>query len=232
MNSGTTNSNHLLRLDPSVYDQFAPASDHIDTVQLVGRHIESHLGSVKHIVRYKNPAGFSTDIQIVPPTLGRNYYTLVSSGMSDKPMTTPANLHQYRYAELYMHMPDNWKHDPGEPNADLWPIDLMLKLAQLPHNTASWLGYGCCISFEELASPTRNAFTSVLLASSLYEHEQFQTLQASPSKRIHFYNVCPLYAEEQELVQLAGATYQEDLFILKGLTGAVDFDRKSVLSIN
>ena len=231
MKTGTTKPNRLLRLDSSVYDQFAPASDHIHTVKSVGHHIKAHLGPIEHIVREKVQGKIQIDIQIIAPSPNRNHVTLITSGMSDQPMTTPINLHQYRFAELYMRVPASWTYDFSRPDSEAWPIDLLLKLARLPHQNKTWLGYGHSISFEDLA-PCSNpaAFTGVLLASSLLEYERFQTLQASPGKRIHFYNVCPLHNDELELVQQIGPTYMEDLLISQGLTGAFDVHRQSVLA--
>jgi len=197
---------------------------------MVRSHIEAHLGPIEHIVREKVQSKIQIDIQIVAPASNRNHFTLVTSGMSDQPMTTPINLHQYRFAELYMHVPSNWHYGSNHPIVT-WPIDLLLKLAQLPHTTASWLGYGHSISIDDLApSSNPTAFTGVLLASSILEHECFQTLQASLGKRIHFYNVCPLLNDELELVQQTGPTYMEDLLISQGLTGAFDVHRQSVLA--
>ena len=148
MNTGTINPNRLLRLNPSVYDQFAPASDHVDTVKLVRRHIEAHLGPIEHIIREKVQGETQIDIQIVAPASNRNHVTLITSGMSDQPMTTPINLHQYRFAELYINLPPSWRFDSM---TNTWPIDLLLRLAQLPHTTVSWLGYGHSITFDNLA---------------------------------------------------------------------------------
>jgi hypothetical protein len=226
MTSRIHNPNRLLRLDPSVYDQFASTCEHIDTVRRVTAHIEAHLGSVEHIYRGKIQGQPQIDILTIPPTSHRDSFTIVTAGMSDLPMTTPRNLHQYRFAELYMHMPATWNYDTAP-----WPIELLAELAQLPHKTASWLGYGHNTSLDDHGiSSVPLPFTGALLASSLFQNEQFQTLQVSPGKRIYFYNVCPLQADELELVQRTGPTYLEDLLISQGLTGAVDVHRQSVLA--
>jgi hypothetical protein len=45
------------------------------------------------------------DIHIVEPTAARNYYTLVTSGMSDRPMAAPEECRECRYAELVISLP-------------------------------------------------------------------------------------------------------------------------------
>ena len=226
MNSGTHSPSRLLRLDPSVYDQFAATCEHIDTVRTVTHHIAANLGSVRHILRGKIQEQPQIDILVVPPTPQRNYFTLATAGMSNQPMTTPTNLHQYRFAELYMHMPANWNYE-----IDPWPSELLVQLAQLPHKTNSWLGYGHHTSFDDLeAISAPSPFTGILLASSLFQREQFQTLQASPGKRIYFYNVCPLYADELKLAQQAGPTYIEDLFMAMKPIIPTDASRPSILN--
>lgn len=225
MTSGTHNPNRLLRLDPSVYDQFASTCEHIDTVRIVTSHIEAHMGSVEHIYRGKLQSQPQTDILTITPSSHRDSLTIVTAGMSDLPMTTPPNLHQYRLAELYMQMPATWNSE-SEP----WPIELLSTLAQLPHRTGSWLAYGHSTAFDELgAGCVPRPFTGALLASSLLQDEQFQILQVSPCKRIHLYNVIPLHADELDLVRSTGPTYMEDLLISQGLTGAFDVHRQSVL---
>ena len=49
------------------------------------------------------------DVHWVQPTPKRPYHTLVTSGMSDKPMTVPAGAEHLRFAELMLCLPPEWQ---------------------------------------------------------------------------------------------------------------------------
>ena len=49
------------------------------------------------------------DLHWVKPTAERPFHTLVTSGMSNLPMTTPPGAEEVRYAELSICLPADWK---------------------------------------------------------------------------------------------------------------------------
>src|SRR5262245_6536122 len=66
------------------------------SIKAIGDHIERHLGAypmvwheiVSHLVHI--------DLHIVPPSKKRPYYSVVTSGMSDQPMSVPKGAGEFR----------------------------------------------------------------------------------------------------------------------------------------
>jgi len=88
---------------------FVPATGDSDSIDRISQHIESHIGKpvtvfhelVSHLVHI--------DIHVVYPTPERDYYTLITSGMSNQPMKPPPGAEVMRYAELVICLPPTWK---------------------------------------------------------------------------------------------------------------------------
>jgi hypothetical protein len=89
-------------------------------------------------------------VHVFPPTAGRPFAVLVTSGMSARPMNVPfgvARRRERENAELCMLLPAAWPlavaaaHGAPEESA-YWPIRLLRELARLPHEQGTWLGVG------------------------------------------------------------------------------------------
>ena len=83
------------------------------------------------------------DLHIVMPTEERPAITVVTSGMSERPMRSPAG---DLYAELMLVLPPTWP-TPDDPDFEspsgYWPYRLLKELARLPHeyDTLLWTGH-------------------------------------------------------------------------------------------
>jgi hypothetical protein len=70
------------------------------TIAGVVRHITEHIGPPRFVFHELFSDLVHVDVHLVDPTPERNYYTLVTSGMSDRPMTVPKGAEALRFAEL------------------------------------------------------------------------------------------------------------------------------------
>jgi hypothetical protein len=63
------------------------------------------------------------DVHVTPPSPGRPRYTLVTSGMSDRPMSVPPGIDS-RYAELMTALPADWPltAEAFRDEATYWPV--------------------------------------------------------------------------------------------------------------
>jgi hypothetical protein len=78
-------------------------SAEFELVTSVSRHLDaivSHIGKPETVLHELVSELVHVDIHVVVPTPKRNCYTLVTSGMSDRPMNVPAGLEELRFAEL------------------------------------------------------------------------------------------------------------------------------------
>src|SRR5262245_46646862 len=72
-------------------------------------HIEKHWGDATTVFQDIIASEYiHVDIHVVAATKSRPYHTLITSGMSDRPMTVPKGAEELRLAELVMSLPASW----------------------------------------------------------------------------------------------------------------------------
>ncbi len=137
----------------------------------------------------------------------------------------PSGQEDWRFAELVLLLPHDWKH-PRQANGDtewMWPVTLLRQLAYHPHQNATWFGSPPAIVANgnppETLGPNTKQTGVVLLPDVL---DLKPPLETSVGKRIHFFVVTPLYAEEQEFERKHGSK----LFLQRL------FDRKVSLEVD
>ena len=141
------------------------------------------------------------DVHLVPAAADRPYLTLVTSGMSARPMKVPPDLDepdQWSLAELCLFLPPVWKIDQ-EAFADethYWPVRLLKMLARLPHMFDTWLGWGHSIPNGDPAQPyapgTRLA--GALIIPPFAQPEEFFVVAGAPT--LHVFQILPVTAAE------------------------------------
>ncbi|MFW6598258.1 suppressor of fused domain protein [Propionibacteriaceae bacterium Y2011] len=71
-------------------------------------HLTKHLGEEFHILHEVLSSGIHLDVHVFAPTDRIPYLTLVTSGMSDLPMSVPAGLESRSRLELMLGLPSDW----------------------------------------------------------------------------------------------------------------------------
>jgi hypothetical protein len=119
-------------------------------------------------------------VHVVAPGGERPVYTLVTSGMSERPMATPGAGDVY--AELALVLPPFWPAPGSEEMrtpAGHWPYRLLQDLARLPHEFDTWLRNGHTVPNgdppEPYAPGTR--LCGALIAPALTLPEDFEELE-------------------------------------------------------
>ncbi|GFO69049.1 hypothetical protein GMLC_26280 [Geomonas limicola] len=148
------------------------------------------------------------DVLQVGPTEEFPFWRLITSGMSDLPMSTLSGSDDPRYAELMITLPAYWRFDNESLKDEnwYWPLRLLKQLARLPHSHQAWLGWGHAIPngnpVEPYADNTKLCGSIILLCVP----EKFEALRIDAEKEIRFFTVVPLYQEEMELRRSCGTT--------------------------
>jgi len=185
-------------------------------------HVERHLGPVESVNHEIVSIDVHVDLLHVAPAEGRPCHTLVTCGMSAKPMQAPEPA--LERAELLMVLPPSW--DP-EDEASAWPMGTLRFLAHMPHEYATWLGEGHTIPNGD--PPERYARGTKLCGAMLVDPvlvpEGFAVLER-PEGPVRFYGVALLHADEMELKLQQGAEALIALF--EGAPEVVRPDRPSV----
>src|SRR5690606_27736593 len=96
---------------------------------------------------------------MVLPNEGCEDVRLVTSGMSDLPMSVPEDAGCPGFAELMVTLPAGWKLDQASFQDEnwYWPVRLLKSLARLPHKHATWLGFGHTVPNGHPAGPYQAA---------------------------------------------------------------------------
>ncbi|MFZ6749346.1 suppressor of fused domain protein [Undibacterium sp. Ren11W] len=208
----------------------APAGE--EFIAEIAAHIEKHLGPVDFVFHEIVSDTVHIDIHVVKPTLDFPYTRLVTSGMSDLPMSTPEGIDVPRFAELLITLPANWKTDQASfaDEAWYWPIRLLKGLARLPHKHATWLGFAHTVPNGDPAeayAPNTELCGAILLPPACTD---FQVLDIAGVKSINFYAVLPLYASEMDFKLRSGSNKLLERLDRKGISEIVDIARPDVTS--
>jgi hypothetical protein len=114
-----------------------------DLIEAVAQHVKAHIGEAETVLHELIPTSdLHIDMHVVKPTDARPFYTVVTSGMSELPMTIPTK-HAGRvtpYAELMLALPATWRVDCLRDDRWGWPIAWLKFLAAYPHENHTWLG--------------------------------------------------------------------------------------------
>ena len=201
--------------------------------EAIDAHLRAFVGEAAEVFHELVSDIVHIDVHIIAPSSRRDCYTLVTSGMSDLPMTTPQGAEELRYAELLISLPKTWM--PGSLSiADLqneslyWPIRLLKQLARLPHEYNTWLGYGHTIPNGNPPAPyaSDTELCGAMVMPAITLGPRFATLAVRPDKTIHFYAVVPLYESEMTFKLKKGADALVKTFFDASVTEILDPTRR------
>jgi len=212
--------------------ELEPAIGDEAKIELISDHIQRHIGEPATVFHEIVSDIVHVDIHIVAPTGDRDYYTLVTSGMSDQPMTVPPEAAELAHAELMLCLPPDWPMDQEDfkNESHYWPVRLLKFLARMPHEYETWLGQGHTIPNGDPAEPLADGigFIGAMLAPSQLAPEEFETLHTDDGRVINFYAVLPLYQEEMDFKLKKGAEALFEKLAANEVTELVDVHRKNL----
>lgn len=202
---------------------FLPPASYADSCEAITEHVNRHIGPTSHVLHEIVSDKVHLDVIPVPPTDEQPYWTLVTSGMSDEPMTrAPDGAEDCQYAELLIRLPRDWPFPKLEEveksvwsdERYYWPVRMLKAMARFPHEYDTWIWMGHTLQVADEKDPLAPGvgFTSGLLVPPLSLPKQFWELTVSDSKKIHFFVVVPLYADETEYKRKNGLTKLLDYF--------------------
>ncbi len=208
-----------------------PASGQ-SSINQISDHIEKYIGHIHSVFHEIVSYHVHIDVYWVKPTRQRPFHTLITSGMSDKPMNTSDGLEGSQYAELSICLPEHWKLSDDDIKDDLnyWPIGWLKYLARFPHENDTCLGYGYTIPNGNPAAPLTEGtqLNTMLLLPTIVFNDEFHEL-VLPNKTIQFYSLIPLYAEEIELKLSQGVEALFDGFDKFGVSDVLQLNRPNTV---
>ncbi|WP_294391129.1 suppressor of fused domain protein [Prosthecobacter sp.] len=235
----TPGGSKVLRHKPSAHEfQLAVGGPDI---QVIEAHVEKHIGAVSHVFHEIISDQVHLDVHFVPPTPDRPFHTLVTSGMSDRPMTVPSGAEEFRHAELMICLPAEWKLaqsqmgevGPADFNDErnYWPVRWLKKLARLPHEYDTWIGPSHTIPNGDPAEPLAIGlpFTGFLVFHPAMVPDGFHRLCVSDEKTINFYAIIPITTNEMDFKLQHGAAALLQRLMEHGVTELVNPLRAEVV---
>lgn len=208
---------------------FEPASGD-SSIDEISNHIVKYVGTIEIVFHEIVSDNVHIDVHWVKPSVNRPFHTLITSGMSDKPMNTPNNAEGNEYAELSICLPIDWDLTPEgqKDERNYWPIRWLKYLARFPHVYDTWLSFGHTIPNGNPAEPFANNTmlnTALLLPTTVFD-DAFRKLELE-TKTIHFYTLIPLYSEEVNLKLKKGVEALYTKFDRFGINDILDINRKN-----
>lgn len=225
--SGAPVYRHLQREKP-----FELAAGDEKTIEAIDEHIEEHVGKVDSVFHELISDLVHIDVHLVVPRKKRDYYTLVTSGMSDRPMNTPEGHEHKKYAEVMICLPPDWKLSEKAFAKErwYWPIRSLKTLARLPHEYDTWLWEHHTVPNGDPPEPfadNTDLCCAYLIRPVLFPKEFFK-LKVSKKKTVHFFCLVPLYQDEMEFKLKVGSDELVDRLDEARVTELLDVERPSV----
>jgi len=199
---------------------FEFAAGDSENIEAISAHIARHIGPVATVFHELVSDKVHIDIHIVRPAPERPYYTLVTSGMSDRPMTTPPGAEDFAHAELCLCLPPDWPmgDDAWKAEENYWPVRALKFLARFPHDFGTWLSYGHTIPNGDPAAPlaSNTRMSSFILLTPMLAPDAFHELKIPGGKTIRFYSLVPLHDDELAAKMRKGAEHVHKLLLQAG----------------
>ena len=122
---------------------WVPASPDVNQED-IEHHIEKWVGGFESVYHELASDLVHIDVVFVEPSAERNFYTLVTSGMSSRAMRAPESAQGCEYAELSICLPPDWPLGQSDFKDDrnYWPVRALKYLARFPHKYDAWLWWG------------------------------------------------------------------------------------------
>ena len=200
-----------------------------ENIELIDAHIKKHIGPVEMVFHELLSDLVHIDIHMVEPTEDRPWYTLVTSGMSDRAMVCPPGMEEFAYAELVVCLPADWQlnQEALEDEKNYWPLRALKFLARFPHEYETWLFEGHTIPNGNPAEPVVDGlgFIGWLLFWPIMVKEEFLTLKVNNEKTIHFLAIYPLFQGEMDLKLKKGTDGLIKRFEKNHVSEVIDIER-------
>lgn len=203
-------------------------------IDAIDRHLEEHLGPIASVFHEIISPTVHLDVHVIAPTDQRPVWTLVTSGMAERPMQEPDGIEGCQFAELTLSLPADWPglgdefferttsapDHPRRDEAHYWSIRLLKFLARFPHDFNTWVWYGHSFPYGDPPEPFAPGVPfvgSVLFPSMLASADDGFGRIKSGDRDIVLFGIWPLYLEELEFKLDHGMDKLVDRFEAAGM---------------
>ena len=183
-------------------------------------HLEPLLGPVEIVYDEVVSDQVQLDVMAFAPRGFRRFWTLVTCGMSTRPMPVPKGMDDpssCERAEFVICLPEDWfGRDPKQLAGDAraWPIEILIFAARFVHLHDTWLWLGHTLTTADPPEPfdPTTEFCALAVAFPVRWPEEKWTMTAHDGQSINFLTIIPLYSAELQLALDKGFAALLDLF--------------------
>ncbi len=195
-----------------------------EDMKRIDKTVSDHIGKFDTVLHEIVSPDLHIDVIPVPPSAERDYYTLVTMGMSGYRMPVPDGFGKMNRAELAIRLPKDWDVNSSEEKY-YWPVRLLKMLARMPYLEKSWLGLYHDVDFgRPLTAGTE--LCAVIL--DVFD-DDIEPLKLESGDEVIFFNVIPIYRSEMEYKLAEGAQALAEKMSDGLLHGPVDIHRGAVV---
>lgn len=216
-------------LSQGAADVLAAVGAHLDLITAVNSHISRHFGKPAGILR-QSASDDAIDMHVMPPTDHRPRSTVITSGMSRRPMQGAPP--KYARAELVIALPPDWPLEQSalQDERNWWPLRLLQNLSHMPHATGTWLGFGHTIPHGDppQAYADNTSLCCALLLPPVWSPGGFNTLEVGEDT-VQFIGVYVIHQDELQYKLEHGTEAIFERFREAEVTEQVDVSRPSVV---
>lgn len=200
-----------------------------DLVAQVDAHIARTIAPVDQVFHEIISDDLHIDIHWVAPAPGRPFHTLVTSGMSERPMHAPPELVDYRYAEVAILLDPSWslRQEDFEDEDVYWPLRLLKTTARFPFDAETFLSYGHTIAMADPPEPLSpgTGYVGCFMIAPMSLPESFSTMKRADGETTHFLVILPIYPDELALKLAKGTNALVDGLEAAGVDDIVRRER-------
>ncbi len=212
-------------------------------IQAMDAHLDKHLPGPRTVLHELVSDQVHVDVHVSLPTESRPHYTLVTSGMAQRPMRPPPgddiDIGSCEFAELMLCLPPDWPgfdtavvddDHPWRQERYFWPINMLKMLARFPHTFETWLWEGHTVPQGD--PPEVFEGTAGLAGVILYRPktlpETFHQFRIG-DRDVHVFALVPLHEDEMDFKLRYGADALEERLDKAQVTEVLDPQRPSVI---
>ncbi len=163
-------------------------------------HIEKWWGKAPEVFHEIVSEYVHIDLTIVPATPERPYHSVITTGMSDRPMNPPNPGPGHSYCELVLALPPEWptKQEAFSDEKVWWPLRRLKMAARFPHIYSTWLWYAHTLADEGPAKPFADdvGFSASIISMPVLVPSDALSVKIRDDKTVNFFSYVPIYESE------------------------------------
>lgn len=173
------------------------------------------------------------NVHVAPPTRDYPVRRLVTSGMAEKPMSTPPGSKAPRHAELTVALPDLWplRGKALRKRRNRWPIEMLSWMGRVPHEFGTYLYDGHTVTNGMPMGPfgPNTKLCGALIMPPQLASDEFCSFKCPDGRKVEVLAVIPLHEDEMYFARDESVEELIERLDAAGVTDVIDPRRPSVI---